>query len=359
METLNRNRKNFGRLPLKLIALVGVIVPRRLRADWRQEWEAELRHRETLLAEWDKLDWKHKLDLLRRSLGAFWDALLLQPRRMEDEMFQDLRFGARMLLKSKSFTLMAVLTLTLGIGANTAIFSVVNALLLKPLPYTHAERLVWIEEADPQATARIVPGADFLDWRERSQLLESIAAYSEEAATLTGAGEPERLEGYRVSDSFFPTLGAPLLLGRNFLPEEDRAGGERVVILSHSLWQRRFSADQGIVGKAVRLDEEGYRVVGVMRPDFRFFLKSEFWLPLAFDAQQEQGNQMTSFAHVFARLKPGVTQAQAQAELETIKQAQAGAADKEKLFSQARVQFTPLHQQLADGVRHLLLILWG
>src|SRR5499427_5836723 len=129
---------------LWLIKFVGLIVPRRLRADWRQEWEAELRCRETLLAEWDKLDWRNKLDLLRRSVGAFWDALLLQPRRLEDEMFQDLRYGARTMLKAPGFTTVAILTLALGIGANTALFSVINAILLRLLPYAKLEELVQI-----------------------------------------------------------------------------------------------------------------------------------------------------------------------------------------------------------------------
>src|SRR3989442_4902244 len=119
---------------LWLIRLIGVLVPRRLRADWRQEWEAELRYRELLLAEWDKLNWKTKFDLLRRSLGAFWDALLLQPRRLEDEMFQDLRFGVRMLAKNPGFTFVAVVTMALGIGMNTALFTILKASMLLTLP---------------------------------------------------------------------------------------------------------------------------------------------------------------------------------------------------------------------------------
>src|SRR5262245_33288074 len=135
------------RIYIWLIKFIGVLVPRRLRTDWRQEWEAELRYREVLLAEWENLIWRTKLDLLWHSLGAFMDALWLQPKRLEDEMFQDLRFGGRMLRKSPAFTLITVVSLAIGIGANTAIFSLANAVLFRPLPIADPERVVTITSA--------------------------------------------------------------------------------------------------------------------------------------------------------------------------------------------------------------------
>jgi hypothetical protein len=163
---------------LSLIRFIGLIVPRRLRADWRQEWEAELQYREMLLADWEKLNWRTKLDLLRRSLGAFWDALMLQPQRLEDEMFQDLRYGARMLLKQPGFTLIAVLTLSLGIGANTAIFSVVNAVLLRPLPYPESERLVWLSERSPKYPTMTISYPNFIDWRAQQTVFKYIGVFN-------------------------------------------------------------------------------------------------------------------------------------------------------------------------------------
>ncbi|MGH9768526.1 MAG: hypothetical protein ACREAB_13930, partial [Blastocatellia bacterium] len=157
---------------LWLIKFIGVIVPRRLRADWRQEWEAELRYRETLLAEWDRLDWRNKLDLLRRSLGAFRDAMLLQPRRLEDEMFQDLRFGLRMLFKNKAVTAVAVLSLSLGIGANTAIFSLVDRLLVRPMPVEEPERLVTFGKGAAPDPFLNFTYSDYADYRDQNSVFD-------------------------------------------------------------------------------------------------------------------------------------------------------------------------------------------
>jgi len=311
----------FTRPHLRLIALVGLIVPRRLRADWRQEWEAELRYRELLLAEWDKLDWRHKLELVRRSIGAFWDALLLQPRRLEDEMFQDLHYGLRMMLKNRGFTLIAVFTLALGIGANTAIFSVVNAVLLRPLPLDKPDELVLVWEnslAKGWKQFSVAP-PNFADWREQNHVFEQLAAFRSSSFNLTGDDQPTVLAGARVSSNLFNLLRVQTLAGRVFTAEDDQLGKNHVAVISEGLWQRRFGGRHDVLGKGLSLDGEIYMVVGVLPAKVTFPSRPDVWIPIAFSSE-ELSNQRRG-AHgigVIGRMKPGVTLERAQEEMSAI-----------------------------------------
>src|SRR5215475_4878999 len=345
---------------LWLIRFIGVIVPRRFRARFRQEWEAELEYREDLLARWDRVNWRNKLELLWRSLGAFWDALWLQRQRLEEDMFQDLRFGFRMLLKNPGFTLIAVVTLALGIGANTAIFSVVNALILRPLPYPNPERLVWVDYASSKNTGGEVLSSHFLNWQEQNQTLEGIAQVDGATRTLTGAGEPERVEVGLISASFFMTIGVqPFPLGRNFIASEDKPGGERVAILSHGLWQRRYNSDQGIVGKTITLNDSNYTVVGVAPANFRYFHPFDVWAPLAIDLERDRANGNTSSQPTVARLKPGVSFQQARAELDMLLQRYETANPEGKARLDLRARLVPLHTHFLGDTRRPLLVLLG
>src|SRR5262245_37308573 len=300
---------------LWLIRVIGVIVPRRLRADWRKEWEAELQYRETLLADWDRLDWDAKLALLWHSLGAFMDALWLQPRRLEDEMFQDLRYGVRMLLKSPAFTLAAIVSLAIGIGANTAVFSVVNAVLWRPLPYTAADRLVAV--AGGSSYARWFTAPDFVELSKQNRTLDHLSASVSREFVITGGGAPEQLRGQRISPELLALLGVTPQPGRAFAAEQFQPGHEQVVLISHRLWKNRFGQDPQIVGQAVTLDERSYTVVGVLPPQFNFFPATDLLIPLAFKA----GDPGCAGAHdlvVVGRLKPGQIIERAERELNEV-----------------------------------------
>ncbi|HEU0173402.1 MAG TPA: ABC transporter permease [Blastocatellia bacterium] len=310
---------------LWLITFIGVIVPRRLRADWRQEWEAELRYRETLLAEWDKLDRRNRLSLLWHSLGAFADALWLQPKRLEDEMFQDLRYGARMLLKTPGFTFVAVLTLALGIGANTAIFSLVKAVSLRPLPYQDPGRLamLWTDDPKHDIHEEGVSYLNFLDWRSQSQLFTDMAICSRgNPVVLTGGDEPERVMGDLVSANLFPLLGVRTALGRSFSSDEELRR-MRVVVISHGLWLRRFGASPDAIGKTLEIDGQTSQVIGVMPADFYFPTKdTQLWEPVT-AARYWEGSHAERFSdswRVVGRLKPYETFDRAQAEMNAIGQ---------------------------------------
>jgi putative ABC transport system permease protein len=276
-----------------------------------------------------------------------------------DRLLKDIRYAIRSLCRRPGFTAIALITLALGIGANTAIFSVVNGLLLKPLPYRNPDRLFWIGEISPQHKDDLIPGAHFLEWSEQSQTLEQIAVYNAHNLTLTGAGEPERLQCGQVSNGFFPMLGVQPLVGRDFLPAEDRPGSDRVAIIGHGLWQRRFNADRNIIGQSISLDDQSYTVVGVLPPDFRFFQPFELWVPLALNPQQERGNQLISILSAIARLNPGVSRENAEMELETIRRRYESSKQANTPLFSGQVRLVSLHQKLVGNTQRLLFILLG
>ncbi len=238
-------------------------------------------------------------------------------------MFRDFRYAARTLRRSPGFALVAVLTLALGIGANSAIFSVINTLLLRPPAFEHLNRLVVLFETNPQKGWNDVypsPG-NFLDWREQSRSLDYVSGWRNWYYTLSGpegrAGLPEQIRGVRISPSFFSMLGVRAALGRTFQREEEEPGRDQVVILTDGLWKRRFGADAAIVGEKVLIDSRPASVIGVLPADF-YFLQADFdiWMPLTVD--QALHDRVEHSINVFARLGPGVSMAQAQAEMEAI-----------------------------------------
>jgi putative ABC transport system permease protein len=348
---------------LWLIRTIGVIVPRRLRADWRREWEAELRHREELLAQWDRLDWRSKLDLLRRSTSAFWDALLLQPKRLEDEMFQDLRFGLRMLLKNPGFTLVAALTLSLGIGASAAIFSAVNPILFESLPFPHADRMAMIWDNGPDGSRLDIAFGTYRELAQRSRSFESLAVMKAWQPTLTGRAEPERLDGQRVSASYFRVLGAPPAIGQGFDASADRPNGPRVAILSDGLWRRRFGGDATIIGRQITLDDASYTVLGVMPDAFEnvLFPSAEVWTLLQYDPSVPlQGREWGHHLRMVGRLRPGVGMNQARQELETIARAPAPEFPRAPWASMGNgLMARSLQDDVTEGVKPALLAVLG
>src|SRR5262245_3964286 len=277
-------------------------------------------------------------------------------RRLED-LWRDLRYGARMLLKNPGFTLVAVLALALGIGANTAIFSVVNTVLLRPLPYYDPQRLVWVAEVVHGEEINGV--ADYIHWREQSKAFDHLVAFTPGSVYLTGRGEPEQLDSIRATANLFPALGVAPQLGRAFTTEEDHPGAAPVVILSHAFWQRRFGGDPAIIGQSLTLDGRSRQVIGVAPPGFKFIRKADVLLPRALNAQQELANQGISYlGNVIGRLKPGVTPEQARSELDTILRRVQETSPMRTIFAE-RAIVTPLGERLFGNLRLGLLAQFG
>ncbi|HKX31709.1 MAG TPA: ABC transporter permease [Blastocatellia bacterium] len=272
-------------------------------------------------------------------------------------MFQDLRFGVRMLLKSPGFTSIAILTLALGIGANTAIFSLVNAVLFRALPFPQPERIMTIWEeapADGVAKQRVAPG-NYFDLKAQQTVFAEMSALARSEMNLTGEGGPEKLEGLAVMEGVLGILGVKPALGRLFLPGEYVRDANKVVLISHGLWQQRFGSAPEVIGKEILLNDEKFFVVGVLPAGFQFLNPEvRFWTPAGFNSQMmvyRAGHYLT----VLGRLKPGVTQAQAQAEIKTLMQRIARDHPAEAGKLGAFVQ--PLHEHLTGEVRHPLLVL--
>jgi putative ABC transport system permease protein len=279
-------------------------------------------------------------------------------RTSMDTLWQDLRYGIRALLKNPGFTLIAAAALALGIGANAAIFSVVDAVLLRPLPYEEPERLVWLWEKNLQRgrPRNAISPAAFAAYRDQTHVFEEVGASRDQLYNLTGAGEPESVIGYRFSAGFFGILGVPPQLGRTFRPEEDRPGHDRVVVLSHALWQRRFGGDPAVLGRAVTLDGESYTVIGVMPAGFAHPPRVELWTPLALEADQAASWQLR-FIRVIARLKPGVSRAQAQAETEAV--ARRLAREHPETNGGWTTTVEPIESRYTGDVKPALLVLLG
>jgi putative ABC transport system permease protein len=234
------------------------------------------------------------------------------------KLWQDVRFGARMLIKSPGFALVTILALALGIGANSAIFSVVNGILLRPLPYKNAARLVFLSEWSQQVPNMSVSYPNFQDWRAQNHSFDELAAFRSNGFVLTGAGEPERLTVREVSQSFFPALGVEPAQGRNFTPEEDRTGGDKTVLLSHGLWQRRFGGDPSIIGKTLTLNNDGYTVVGILPQTFEWQSPVDIYVPIGLRADRMTDRDSHPGIYLVGLLKQGVTVEQARADMKSI-----------------------------------------
>ena len=283
----------------------------------------------------------------------------------------DFRFALRSLIKNPGFTAVAIIVLALGIGANTAIFTVVNAVLLRPLPYYEADRLVMLWETDPRFQFGIdtlpVTHGNYMDWREQSSVFEHMCAFGTGRWSFTGSGEPERISGASVSSNFFKLMGISARLGRTFRDDEDSVGASKVVVISHALWQERFGGEQDVIGKAMTLDGERYAVIGVApqgfhfpRPkDLPFFagvsIQTDLWRPMPFGDAFIKKSRLDHQLNVIARLKPGVTRERAQSEMdlivERLKRSFPGSDPR------IGVKVVPLNEQVVGGVRPALWML--
>jgi putative ABC transport system permease protein len=270
-------------------------------------------------------------------------------------LLQDIRFAVRMLAKNSSVTAIIVVVLALGIGANTAIFSVVNAALLRPLPYADPDRLVRLSEDSPNVPGMSISYPNFLDWREQNKVFSGIAAMQFRSLNLTGNDEPERLAGRAVSAELFDVLGVKVAQGRSFVPEEDRPGANPVCIISNGLWQRRFGSDPGIVNKQITLSGTSYTVIGVLPASYAYGTPTDVFVPVGLRADEMKERSSHPGIYAVARLKPGVSVETGRAELIAIAQR----IGEQYGMKGNSATLTPLTEVFVGDIRTTLLILLG
>jgi putative ABC transport system permease protein len=273
-----------------------------------------------------------------------------------ESLIQDLRYALRVLIKKPGFTAVAVITLALGIGANSAIFSVVNAVLLRSLPYEDGDRLVWIWGTQPQLDKAPVAPANFLDIKEQNEVFDNVAAFRGQSGALTGQYEPERVRVAAVSADFFSLFKVLPLLGRVFNNQDEQSGNTQVIILSHALWQRRFGSNPGILDQKLTLNDRPYSVIGVAPAEFQYPTYADLWIPLVFDAKEKSIRDTHSLSAV-GRLKPGASIEQGQANIGLI------AATLEQNYPRTNtgisMRIVPLKEQITGSIQTQLLIIFA
>ncbi|MGB9180681.1 MAG: ABC transporter permease [Pyrinomonadaceae bacterium] len=276
-----------------------------------------------------------------------------------ENLLQDLRYGFRMLWKSPGFTLIAVLALALGIGANTAIFSVVNGVLLQPLPFQDSDRLVRLSEWSQQIPGMSISYPNLRDWQDQNTVFTGIAGTRFNSYNMTGTDEPERLQGRALTGNFFDVLGIKMGMGRTFTAEDDKPGAQRTCIISYGLWQRRFGSDPNITGKTLILNDQPHTVIGVLPASYRYGTPTDVFVPLGLDANNEMIANRDNHPGLYAvaRLKPNVSFEQAEAEMKTIAQRLSIQYPKENTGHSATL--IPLREFFVGDIRTSLLILLG
>jgi putative ABC transport system permease protein len=347
------------RASLRLLRILSALVPAASRADWLREWEAELVHRSARHAVRPDAGWRRDMDLFRRALGALPDAAWLRRQVTADaDIVQDVRYGARTLRKAPGFSLAAILILALGIGGTVTIATLLDTLLLRALPYADVERVVTIWQRNRAGERDDVAPGNFLEWRARARAFSHIAAVQPHSYDYTGAGEPEVLFGAMVSEGFFESIGSQPALGRGFT-SDDFVPGRNVAVITWGLWQRRFGGDPSGVNRAVTFDGEPWTIVGILPRDFAPELLMrprdiDVWTPKIFLSYERDIRGSAWWATV-ARLKPGVTLAQAQAEMDAI----AAALGREYPRTNQGVGtfLVPLREHVAGPVRLPLVLM--